>query len=84
MRPSRVLFLSWTDRSDPLLEFGGLIPGGYEDGKEDADVLAGMFRRPKGALWLLFDIRRIVPGLVGYYQFNRCLVESAAHRHIFP
>ena len=40
-----------------------LRPGGNGEGKEEADVLAGALRRPKGSLCLVFDMRRMEPGV---------------------
>lgn len=39
-------------------------PGGYGEGKEDADIRAGAFRRPSGSLRLLGpDMSKIVPDM---------------------
>lgn len=37
-------------------------PGGNGEGREEADVLAGALRRPKGSLCVVFDMRRMEPG----------------------
>ena len=63
--PSEVLFLSSSDRSDGCflskdLWIGGL-PGGNGEGKDEAEVLAGALRRPRGSFRVVLDIRRIEP-----------------------
>lgn len=65
--PSLVFFFSSTEypgdcpRKEvlalPILEIGG-----NGEGKDEADVLAGALRRPKGSLCLVLDIRRMEPG----------------------
>lgn len=65
--PSAVLFCSSTDCSDVCLRndglwLGGLEPGGNGEGKDDAEVLAGALRRPRGSLRVVLDMRRMEPG----------------------
>lgn len=38
-----------------------LEPGENDEGNEEADVLAGALRRPRGSLCLVWDMRRIEP-----------------------
>ena len=47
---------------DNCLRKEGLESGGKGEGKEEADVLDGALRRPKGSLCLVFDMRRMDPG----------------------
>lgn len=65
--PSLVFFFSSTEWPDNCLREEGLaLPdpelGGNGEGKEEADVLAGALRRPKGSLCLVLDMRRMEPG----------------------
>ena len=59
--PSFVLCRSSTERSDSARSSGGLVSGGNGEGNEEADLRAGAFRRPRGSLRLLCDIKRTEP-----------------------
>ena len=50
--------------SDSRLFMLGLTLGGNGEGKEDADTRAGAFRRPRGSLRVVFDMRSTEPGVV--------------------
>ena len=44
------------------LDRGGCNPGGYGDGRVEADVVAGVFERPSGSLCLIsLGISRMEP-----------------------
>ena len=64
--PSAVLLISGCDRADVRRLMLGLLPceGLNGEGSDDADVLAGACRRPRGSLWSasLFDINKTDPG----------------------
>ena len=64
--PSLVFFFSSTKCPDDCLWRDGLaLPDleeeRYGEGKEEADVLAGALRRPKGSLCFVLDMRRMEP-----------------------
>ena len=65
--PSAVFFCSSADCSDIRLRkdglwLEGLDPGGKGEGREEAEVLAGALRSPRGSLRVAWDMRRMVPG----------------------
>lgn len=64
--PLRVVFLTSTDLLETVLEKGGRKPGGYGDGKDDADLRAGASRSPSGSLFRQFGNSRIEPGPMIY------------------
>lgn len=64
--PPRVVFLSSADLLEAVLEKGGRNPGGYGDGRDDADLRAGASRSPSGALVRQFGNSRIEPGRMAY------------------
>lgn len=59
--PSGVFFFSSIERRDSRLVDGGLELGGKGEGSEEAEVLAGAMRKPRGSLRLVFDMRRTEP-----------------------
>lgn len=61
MVPSFVVFFSCVLCCEGRLGVDGLASGGYGDGIDEAEVLAGAFRRPRGSLRLALDMRRTEP-----------------------
>lgn len=64
--PSRVVFFSSADLLEAVLEKGGRNPGGYGDGRDDADLRVGASPSPSGALFRQFGNSRIEPGRTIY------------------
>ena len=64
--PSAVFFSSLADCADVCLRKEGrwlddLTLGGNGEGREDADVLAGALRNPRGSLRVVWDMSRMEP-----------------------
>ena len=81
--PSAVLFFSSCDFSDNclcngVLGFEGFEPGGKGEGREDAEVLAGALRKPRGSLRVVLDMRRIEPEKVS----SQCVANPVKDRHM--
>ena len=80
--PSAVRFVSCTECSDILRGIEGLSlvdrdPRGKGDGREDAEVLAGALRRPRGSFRFEWDIRRTEPATMFHVSFT-CQIYSFA------